>query len=528
MKLEKFIRADEGKSKHAAFDNYNHMVFTTLSLTNNEIKKESPETFELLVFCSYLNSKSLSESLLGHYSANILKADTISFRNSLSILSKYSLISLDTSANVKNGDNIFTMQELTQLTVQNILSRKEKEEYVEKALSTIASFLPNKLDELVPYLSEQDYFLLNMEAVSNYATQLEIYNNDLIKLELRVLEYILPGKRDFLSSAKLIDKINQLMAKVSYPDPVLKVRFAVMNSAFQAWHNFDSTNSLKYALDALALLKDLSSNNEEKLMVYNRLLNQYQVIGDYNQALIYAKQGEELTRNDNTVGNQDALFGALAKIYLDKGDFDTALAYAEKAVDKVASQNSNMFAGDIPVYITKSLVLIRMVKYEEAFSLLSKVHEATAKIFGQNDHIHKAIVSCYYGYILFAYKSEILKAKSLLLQGQEIFNRVLGEKGERNRLVAIIHRFMGEIYEKEGDNIKAQSEYARALQILTNSYNGSKVTDDFSDLYTCLAIINIKLEDPTTAQYYLDLHQKDFGYNHQRTNKIIKNRLLYK
>lgn len=516
---------DKTKSKHAAFDNYNHTVFATLSLIVDEIKKESAKAFELLVFCSYLSSKSIPESLLSHYNTHILQADTLSFRNSLSILGKYSLINLNTSTQKESDDHTFTIHELSQLTVQDMLTTRDKRKELKKALVAMISFLPEKLDDLTFYLSENNYFLSNMESIATYATQLEVYNNDLLRLELRILDYILPGKRDFTATAKSIDKINQLLLQVSNPNPLLRARFAVMNSLFQACHNFDYPTSLKYALDSLAILKAAHQDNasEELLMAYNMLLSLYQIMGEYDQALLYAKQGEDLVNKDTSQGNQDALFGTIARIYTDIGELELALKYSNKAIDKLVNKIENMVAGDILIHMLKPIVLIKMGKYEEAFALLSKIHEFTDKIFGQNGHIHKATVNCYYGYILFMYKNDLIKAKDFLLKSQSIFQEVLGDLSIKNKAFALSYQFLGEIYEKEGNNFRAQQEYAKALQIITNSYNGEeKATDDFSELSTRLAIINAKLKDTVTAQQYLDLHRKVFGHNHHRTMQIIE------
>ena len=61
------------------------------------------------------------------------------------------------------------------------------------------------------------------------------------------------------------------------------------------------------------------------------------------------------------------------------------------------------------------------------------------------------------------------------------------------------------------------------LKILTNIYGQSSnaVTDDLSDIYNKLAIINLKLKRSIKALEYLKLHRQVFGYKHPRSVKLI-------
>jgi tetratricopeptide (TPR) repeat protein len=333
----------------------------------------------------------------------------------------------------------------------------------------------------------------------------------------------LSGKRDFKASQEIVEKIGLLMKKISKPNPILKFRYAIMNSAYQAWYKLNYQESLKYALLALEILPNAPRKNEDTLMLYNRLSQTYNSLGDNDNSLKYAKMGEDLVIRDKSLGNQDALYNTLAKAFADKGDFVSAIKYAQKSVDRVVTQNSKMVAGDIATYAAKAIILIKMEKYDEAYKLLTELSNEMDKIFGLTDHLYKAIISTYYAYVKLKHENDSLCAKEILLHNKKLFSNLLGENVIKNRYFAIAHRFLGEIYENEKDYANAQTEYSDALKIFVNSYNGEKKsTDDFSDLYTRLAVINVKLKDLVTAQRYLDLHRKSFGRHHHRTIQIVK------
>lgn len=285
----------------------------------------------------------------------------------------------------------------------------------------------------------------------------------------------------------------------------------------------DYHESIKYALDALKFLKKKNSHNEEKLMVLNRLTQLHHLLGDNENALIYAKQGEELLNIDNNLGNQDAFYNALARIYHDLGEFDLAIEYSEKSIKKIANKTNKIIIGEIPTYMTRPVILLKMHKYKEAYNYLKDLYDAMDEVFGANDHFYKATVFCFYGYALFKYHNKTEKALVLIKQSQKIFLNSLKERSNKDGTLALSHKFLGEIYQSKGEFVKAQEEYATALQLTINSYNNMvKKTDNFSNLYTLLAIISVKLNDPASAQQYLDMHRKMFGHNHPRTIQIVE------
>jgi len=517
--------AEENKDQYLALDNYQFTIFTTLSLIAKEIKQESPEAFELLIFCSFLNSKTLPKPLLKRYAINQLKQDAVSFYKSLRILSKYSLIDLNKSNLTSQDDDetTFSIHELTQMTIQDMLNKNDKRNFLEKSLEISAEFISNKIDVFVPYFTKHNHIVVNLESIVDNAIKNEIYNNDILTIEQRMLEYNLSGKRDFIESQKLIDRIESLLSKVPNLSPLTNARFAIMKSSILSWLNIDMIASLQNAKYALEILNKIPKKGEEHLMAYIRLSALHHLAGDNDSSLIYATQGEELIQNDNELGNQDVFYQTFAKIYTDKGDFELAYKYAIKAISKLAHSYGKIMAGEIPAYFTKTTILLKMKKVTQALENSNKIMEVIEDNFGNNNHLIKATAYSHHGYTLFLHNNDTTKAKDFLLKGQKMFQEVLGDLSAKNKAFALSYQFTGEIYEKEGDNSRAQQEYAKALQIITNSYNGNpKAIDDFSEIYTRLAIINAKLNDPASAQHYLDLHITNFGYEHPRTMQITK------
>jgi tetratricopeptide (TPR) repeat protein len=469
-----------------------------------EIKRESPDAFGLLVFCSYLNNKNLYEPLLKKYAGS-------GFRKAMAILSKHSLIKQN------------TISRPLQLAVRGLLNKEQQKEYLEKCLSVTANFLSGKSDVFIPFLAQNEGFILNLESIAEHAIGAKIYNNDLLVLYQRLIAYYLAGKKDYRTTKELISKVEGFRKRVSYEEPILKARFLVSKGLLLAWQNFDHEGCLKYLLDALKLLNKISPKLEEHLTLYNALAQLYNSLGENKKALVYSKLGLEMASKDNSLGNQDALYGILSLIYDEQGDFKLALDYAEKSMSKIANKSGKIIIGELPVYILKPAILIKLGKYGDAYKHLSKLYGASDKIFGKASHYNKARIYCYYAYALFKSKKALSVAKDLLIKSQAMFAKSLGkEANKKNRALGTSHKFLGEIYEEEKAYTKARLEYSKALELLLNSYNGKEqATDSLSDLYAKLAIINGKLKATATSQQYLDSHRKIFGPEHDRTIQII-------
>lgn len=139
--------------------------------------------------------------------------------------------------------------------------------------------------------------------------------------------------------------------------------------------------------------------------------------------------------------------------------------------------------------------------------------------------MYRANIMVFSGYINSILDINLKQAIQDLLFAQEIYKQFFDEKSYfKNRRVFVSHRFLGEIYEKQGNYKKANEQYLMALTILNNVYllKSNQVPDDLSDLYYKLALINIKLNNNQEALEYYKIHQKLFGADHNKSIKIAE------
>lgn len=510
-------------------------VFTTTSITIEAIKKESNIAYDLLGMIAFLDKKNIPENFLkqyvrdnySNYNDNFNNLN-IDFKNALSILLKYSILTRNypnknTEENKAKKEPLYSMHGLTQLIIQDILKPQEKLLYVDRSIKAINNILPNNLYLLAKSLSKAFYFKPHINMISKHAANLKLYNNDIMQLELRDLEYNLTAIRNDKAAEDLINKlefISQEMDKANTEKTIfLKIRFAIMKSAFLAWVKTDYPSSLKEVLYAYNLLKTLPSHyhyRDEYLMIYNRLSRLYSIMGDNKNAFKYAYLGKEIIDNsDGFLDYQNDFLKILVKIYIDNGDYIQSLKYSNLSLDKE----------DIAAYLINADILIRMEKYKEAKEKLDLLNQITEK-FLPNEHIlYKTNIAIHHNYVSALLNSiSINQAIGNIIKSQENLKNFLGSENYlKNCHVYISHKFLGELYEKSGDYIKAQEQYSLGLEILINTFNNNEnaITDDLSDFYYRLFIINTKLSNLSNATEYINQHIHQFGINHPRSNKIL-------
>ena len=186
-------------TKHAAFDNYRFTVFTTFSLIADEIEKVSPESMQLLAFCSFLNNKNIPKTLIKQYLSDIGVTDKLKQEQIIAKLLEYSLLTMyesnesyqdkhlpeDFTVNLKFQ---FTIHEITQLAIQDYLNDKQKNSHLEDSLKSMIRFLPDKVDLFIPLIEQTNFLLPHMQVLTANANNYSINNKDSLMLKIRELD----------------------------------------------------------------------------------------------------------------------------------------------------------------------------------------------------------------------------------------------------------------------------------------------------------------------------------------------------
>lgn len=503
----------------------------------------------MLGIISFLDNKHISENILKEYfKQKYNKDNNIEFTNALSLLMKYSLLNREkglnhktTTSKIEKNENagktekdiFYETSELTQLIMQDLPSDKDKKHYLEDLTLIFNKLL---LDNSPHYLNEkidsaQAHIISHIKALNMHAYELKLYDNKVFNLYLLELEHSIYNITSNKEIENLINKIEEVSKNISEPDNTLMLKYTLLKSEFLG-SKADYTTSIQEALSAYELSKKAENiKPEEKLMIYNRLARLNNVIGNTSEALKYAdlskkiveqKENNNLTQKLNDC-RQD-FYRIAAKIYVDYGDLDQALKYAIISTKEVALDNdSKIPLSDISANLILIDILIRLDHLKEAKQKLELLKK-TINHSLPKEHIYQANIKSYISYVdALLGNIKIDQAIQENLAAQNLHKKLLGENYYKNRHVFVNHRFLGEFYEKQENYLKAEEEYSTGLKILTNIYNNDEaVTDDLSYFYTKLAIINVKLQQPTAALKYLNTHHKIFGKKHSRSLQLVR------
>jgi hypothetical protein len=101
-------------------------------------------------------------------------------------------------------NTVFTMHELTQFAVQDLLNEVEYKSSIKEAINVLATFLPNKHDLFLPLVDRANFLLSHLKVVIGHAEIDEIRNNDLITLYIRQFVMIPVFQTSWLWTLKML------------------------------------------------------------------------------------------------------------------------------------------------------------------------------------------------------------------------------------------------------------------------------------------------------------------------------------
>lgn len=496
-------------------DKYGSTIKATLEINLNEVKKKSIEAFNLLAVLAFLSNENIPVNMLRQY----FNSDDLEIAEALLLLIQYSLI--DIKNNATHSDKTYTIHEVTQLVMQDMLSESQKVNAIKTAMRDLNKIIPTQLDRLLPLISKEYFFLDQIDKVCKYGEEHKIYNNDLIDLNIRKLEYFLNGKRDEKTTGQLIPIIADLISKTEDISNMTKARFQFAQASYQAWIYVDFKASTQAIELALKLLNEYPDAHEEYLMAYNRLAQLHIVQGDVDEAFKYSELGRKVVEKaTGFLGNQDAFYGIRGKIFEDLGDFNEAYKNIELSEIQANQVEDKDFQTVITVdaLLIKGILLSKMGQYKESYKLAQSADKKMKKIFGTQINHWTSLVKMIMAYSL-SNMGKLSQAQNYIKNCIHTFKDLYSEK-KYNRHYAYAYMVQGNIEAAQGNYQKAQQSYLNA-QDMYNKILKKKKIDDLSYLYTKLAINSSKIKDSYSTSYYLNEHRKTFGEAHKRTFEII-------
>ncbi len=519
-KIESDVVSGLGKNY---VDLYGMTLQATVNISLEKISKDYPLAIEILKLMTLIDNKSIPEDLILNY----LSVDKIKYTEAINVLMAYALIEYsDSKASFRCHDELHR-------AFNFYFDENELKYLLPKIIDTINSLLPEDIFYLNALIAKQRSFIKHIEKLYEHAQRFNFVNNELIRLKTKQLEFVLTNQRDKQAAHKLINEINQLIAKLKKNkdkvDALVKARFLLMQSTYTDWMSVDYKLSTEQAKEAEYLIEQIhsSSINREKLMLATRLSQVYAYQGDYNKALMYVAKGEDIIAKDNSVNIAfvTILMASKSIGYYHQGDLKkaaeiekeaTAVAFANDS-NNIVYQKGNVFA--IPLLLDKYRMMIKAKEsLDDILTRLNEMEQDILSFYGEYNYflnkLYFAKADCLFALSEFSEANIYIDKVLPHIQGDDISNAKI------NPIIVIqALKLKGDILRILGNYVEAESYYLQTEK-LSDKYLTHKSVQDISDLYISMVMNRLDKYDIHGALAYKLKHDKLFGKQHSGHHKI--------
>lgn len=516
-KEEEKMKKNINQQINNSINEYPHTVEKAINISIDEVRTQSELAYKLLILSAFLNNKDIPEEFFFRYKGK----NSESIHEAISVLEQHSIIDKNTFSNVGvPRKDTYTMHEIIQNVILTNLTINEFKESLQEAIEMILIIMPNKIDFLVTFIKESPFYLNHLEKLKTNCSKAKIYNSKTMELNQRILEYYLPGERNFEKAELLIKDMEFIKSNSENLDIPLLLRFDSIKSALLEWRYYNVKGAIEELNNASRIALNLKQFPEERLMVFNRLVQLYIQTGDIENAEKYSDISEKVIKNaKESVGNQDTFYYARARIAIDKGNIKNALYNVRNAMEKTPQLLSDNlpFTAKLPVLLLEVEILNRGGNYKLAYDKVNFIIENLSKCIKDSKHVYFARVKTQVGRSCLGLKN-IAKAKQEALDSISIFQKASNYANSRPQIAALM--LLADVYIAEENYLEAQSILIEIEKIVKSTYTHYKI-DDVSNLYKNLAKNSLRLNDMGLVQYYVNVHKDIFGSYDKHTIELI-------
>lgn|GEM_PF-245137 len=209
------------------------------------------------------------------------------------------------------------------------------------------------------------------------------------------------------------------------------------------------SGELNLALSEMKAAERLANSKNDLMIIYNRVGLIFDDKGDFDNALLYYNRALSLAKEVNDKDLESALLNNIATIFKEKGDIDKALNYYEDALNLSQEKNKPATLNNI------ALIYNQKGEYQKGISYLKKAIEINER-YGDYHGIAICMIN-----IGDTYRSgkDYVKAEEYLGEGLQRIIKIGDKVWE-----ATSYKYIGWLYKDKG-------EIKKAKDFLTKAYN---------------------------------------------------------
>ncbi len=518
------IKHLESKLKLEA-DDYQRTLSATLTLTFEELKKESPISYELLKHLAFLNNKGISEILinkwfeLNNHPQELLHEIT------------YYLTTFAVFEKSENNDHTATGRKSTQKSqeyemheqIQNVmrssLSRETSEKILSELTQLLLSFVSGETSALEETLNTYPAIYEHSKVLSQLQQSYNYEDPASLELKIDVAHASRFYRHDFDYAQQLAQSINDLLDAGISVSPFSRARHLNTFGNIIVHENLEE--GIRLTRSALKILEGMESKQAKAelfIASVNNLGDYYLIQGNISQAIAACERARSTVKQLDNRAYDTIFHSFIALGHMYKGQYPKALENIELAIK---SRNLGGLSKQTYFFVEVNLleILVRSGQYDEALALSQRLEKEALEIF-QSPINHLPIrIKVLVGY-LNAKHNQIEQATNTLNLSLQQYEKLSG-KPDGDPVQAFAHLVLGTIHKSQKEFETALSEYKYAEAIF-DKLSEIKEFDDISDIYTKLALLGIKMNRQDLTHEYLRKHIKHFGLEHPRTAQILK------
>jgi tetratricopeptide (TPR) repeat protein len=495
-------------NKH--MDNYSKTVNTVIDVILEQIKKEDKEAIELIKLISLVDNKKIPSQMLHHY----LESNKIKYSQAINTLLKYGLLEID-------GEFYECHEEVQRAFYYYFDTQELKNTYV-KVISLLNDELPKTVHLLNLYLANRVYYLNHIEKIYKKLHKFNYRGDDVIRLKIRELEFVLTGIRDGDRAKTIIQEIGGLIKNNRGINKHNKIRFLLMKSTYSSWVLKQYALSISQLEEVIELMNGGIGYGEERIMTLSKLAQTYSYLGDYNKVLSSTENATQLL-NDESLSFlwKQIIYCARSLSYRHKGDYKSALKEINSAINlnfEEVNNYDNGYYDGIFILGHKFKIMMKLDNNVEALAEINKMERRIKKAYSNN--------ATYWLNMVYIDKAEALLNLNKIKEASYYIEKVdfLIEVGEK--AVSKSGLWTASAYKLKGDIYRANKKYDEAMKYFLQAeeiykkYLSVIEIEDVSDLYVSMVLNLLDCNEINRAFKYKKLHEELFGDTHAGHYKI--------
>jgi tetratricopeptide (TPR) repeat protein len=494
-------------------DGYQEDLCSAIALNLQELKRKTPEAYDLINFLSFLHPEDIDLSYIeAWYQRQNIKKD---FNVVMNHIRHYSFFECSPAANTRGVQ--IRIPDLVHKTINALIPVQEKKELLLEISSVFLKYLDKRTDLVLEEVMDNIPLVFHCLTLSKRAHELNLHFPEMTSLRLKLFDLLASKLHDYPNAALIQKRIEEDMAQGTKVTPKDKIGYLISASVYSLFHDSDCEKAIQLGEKALSLLFQEEEESEEKIRVIGNLIQYHVALGNLRACESLIEEGERLLPLSLSP-TYNVLFLLAKGLYMvDRGEIKVAsdlIHQHQEAVEKL----SHLSPFRLHMVKLSAEALIRQGKEREASPLLKQLEALGHSFYKERENTFYAHLDTLKAQCLLK-EGRLPEARDLLHQALRVYAESL--KGEsKHRRQAFTHFVLGNLYQEMKEPEKALTHYLKSESIYDRLLKG-KAIEDVSLLYQRLVISGVLLKDEVLTHTYLKKHLKTFGLKHPGTGAVL-------